>query len=80
MEDAETSQRVILEHLSMITEPAYRRRRPAKLKWHRARKVLPAEEGGGKMVALIATTEEAGIDSMAIEQQLRELLALGPKQ
>jgi hypothetical protein len=56
--------------------PAYRRRWCAKLKWYRAQKVLPAEEGGGEMGTLIATTEENGIDSIAIEQQLRELLAL----
>jgi hypothetical protein len=48
--------------------------------WYRAQKVLPVEEGGGEMGTLIATAEGTGIDSMAIEQQLRELLALEPKQ
>jgi hypothetical protein len=80
IEDAETGQRIILEHLGMMAEPAYRRRWQAKLEWYRAQKVLPAEEGGGETGTLIATTEEAGIDSVAIEKQLRELLALEPKQ
>ena len=76
IEDAETGQRVFLEHLGMMTEPAYRRRWRAKLDWYREQKVLPAEEGGGELGTLVTTTEENGIDSAAIERRLRGLLGL----
>jgi hypothetical protein len=37
IDDAETGQKVFLEHLGMITEPAYRRRWQNKLDWYRFR-------------------------------------------
>jgi hypothetical protein len=76
IEDAETGQRVFLEHLGMMTEPAYRRRWRAKLDWYREQNVLPAEEGEGELGTLVTTTEENGIDSAAIERRLRGLLGL----
>ena len=76
IDDAETGQKVFLEHLGMMVEPAYRRRWQAKLDWYRAQDVLPAEDGGGESGILVTTTEERGIDSAAIQRQLRDLLGL----
>jgi hypothetical protein len=76
IDDAETGKKVFLEHLGMMSEPAYRRRWQAKLEWYRAQDVLPAEDGGGESGILVTTTEERGIDSAAIRRQLSNLLGL----
>ncbi|MBL9063255.1 ATP-dependent RecD-like DNA helicase [Tabrizicola sp.] len=76
IEDAETGRRVFLEHLGLLSEPAYRRRWLAKLNWYRSQGVLPEEEGDGDAGILMTTTEEKGIDSADIEQRLRMLLGL----
>ena len=76
IEDAETGQRVFLEHLGLLSEPAYRRRWLAKLDWYRSQGVLPEDEGEGDAGVLVTTTEEKGIDSAAIERKLRSLLGL----
>ena len=74
IEDAETGQRVFLEHLGLQSEPAYRRRWLAKLDWYRSQGVLPEDEGEGDAGILVTTTEDQGIDSAGIEQKLRALL------
>lgn len=76
VEDAETGKLVFLEHLGLMSEPAYQRRWDAKLVWYRTQGILPAEEGGGDAGILVTTTEERGINSAAIEKQLRSLLDL----
>jgi hypothetical protein len=76
IDDAETGQKVFLEHLGMMTEPAYRRRWQSKLDWYRTQGVLPSEEGGGESGVLVTTTEDRGIDSASIQRQLKDLLAL----
>ena len=76
IEDAETGRRVFLEHLGLLSEPAYRRRWLAKLDWYRSQEVLPEEEGEGDAGVLVTTTEEKGIDSADIELRLRTLLGL----
>ena len=76
IEDAETGRRVFLEHLGLLSEPAYRRRWLAKLDWYRSQGVLPEDEGEGEAGILVTTTEEKGIDSAGIEQKLRALLGL----
>ncbi|MBE0702510.1 MAG: ATP-binding domain-containing protein, partial [Afipia sp.] len=76
IEDAETGRRVFLEHLGLLSEPAYRRRWLAKLDWFRSQGVLPEDEGEGDEGILVTTTEENGIDSAGIEQKLRALLGL----
>ena len=76
IEDSETGMRIILEHLGMLSEPAYRRRWLAKLDWYRAQGVLLEEDGQGEEGILVTTTEEKGIDSASIEQRLRVLLGL----
>jgi hypothetical protein len=76
IEDAETGRRVFLEHLGLLSEPAYRRRWLAKLDWYRSQGVLPEEEGEGDAGILVTTTEEKGIDSADIELRLRTLLGL----
>jgi hypothetical protein len=76
IDDAETGQKVFLEHLGMMAEPAYRRRWQSKLEWYRAQGVLPIEEGGGGLGILVTTTEEHGIDSALIQNQLKQLLAI----
>ncbi len=74
IEDAESGQRVFIEHLGMMAEPAYRRRWEKKLKWYSAQDILPFGDGGGEGGALVTTTEERGIDSAAIERDLRKIL------
>jgi hypothetical protein len=76
IEDAEAGRRVFLEHLGLLSEPAYRRRWLAKLDWYRSQGVLPEDEGEGDAGVLVTTTEEKGIDSAGIEQKLRALLGL----
>lgn len=76
IEDAETGRRVFLEHLGLLSEPAYRRRWISKLDWYRSQGGLPEDEGEGDAGILVTTTEENGIDSAGIEQKLRALLGL----
>ena len=76
IEDAETGRRVFLEHLGLMSDPAYRRRWQAKLDWYRSQGVLPEDEGDGDAGILVTTTEEKGIDSAGIEHKLRVLLGL----
>lgn len=76
IDDAETGQRIFLEHLGMMAEPAYRRRWQSKLDWYRAQGVLPSDEGGGESGTLVTTSEERGIDSASIQLQLKELLGV----
>lgn len=76
IEDAETGQRVILEHLGMMSEPSYRKRWSEKLEWYREQGVRLQEEGGGDAGILLVTTEEGGIDSSRITDQLRAVLSL----
>jgi hypothetical protein len=76
IDDAETGQKVFLEHLGMMAEPAYRRRWQSKLDWYRAQGVLLTDEGGGESGVLVTTTEERGIDSALIQQQLKKLLVI----
>ena len=52
-----------LEHLGLLSEPAYRRRWLAELDWYRSQGVLPEDEGEGEVGILVTTTEEKGIDS-----------------
>ena len=76
IDNSETGKRVFLEHLGMMTEPAYKGRWQRKLAWYRAQEVKPVEEGEGEGGTLLTTTEERGINSATIERQLRELLGL----
>ena len=76
IEDAESGHRIFLEHLGMMSEPAYRERWRAKLAWYRSNGVLPIEEGEGDAGILVTTTENKGIDSAAIGEQIRKLLGL----
>ncbi|WP_442580322.1 ATP-dependent DNA helicase [Mesorhizobium sp. ASY16-5R] len=76
IEDAETGQRVFLEHLGMMSEPSYRKRWEEKLAWYRAQDVRLHEDGGGEAGILLVTTEEGGIDSSGITNQLKAVLAL----
>ena len=76
IEDAETGRRVFLEHLGLLSEPAYRRRWLAKLDWYRSQGILPEDEGEGEVGMLVTTTEENGINSAEIALKLRTLLGL----
>ena len=69
IEDAETGRRVLLEHLGLLSEPAYRRRWLAKLDWYRSPGVLPEDEGEGDAGILVTTTEEKGINSAGIQAE-----------
>jgi len=71
IEDAETGQRVFLEHLGLLHNSAYKRRWDAKVEWYRDQGVLSAEEGEGDGGLLLTTTEENGFDSAVVEKKLR---------
>ena len=76
IDDAESGRRVFLEHLGMMSEPAYERRWAAKLNWYRDQGVLPIDEGQGEAGILLTTTEEKGLNSAAIEQLLRKTFSV----
>jgi hypothetical protein len=75
IDDAETGQRIILEHLGMLDEPAYQRRWEAKRAWYHKHGIREGPEGG-ENGTLFTTDERTGIDCEKIEQRLRELLNL----
>lgn len=76
IEDAESGRRVFLEHLGMMSDPSYRSRWESKLNWYRSNGILPIDEGEGNTGILVTTTEDKGIDSVHIEQQIRNVLGL----
>lgn len=76
IEDAETGQRVYLEHLGLLSEPAYRRRWQAKLEWYRSQGILPDGEGEGYSGILMTTTEEKGINSAEISDRIRNIMRI----
>ena len=71
---AASGRRIFLEHLGMMSEPAYRESWQAKLAWYRSNGVMPIEEGEGDAGILITTSEDEGINSEAIEGQIRSFL------
>ena len=77
IEDMESGLTFYWEHCGMLHVPSYRRRWKEKLKWYRAQKILPQEEGGGKNGTLIVTRDEANgsIDSAKITSLIMDLLS-----
>jgi hypothetical protein len=58
------------EHLGMMSDPGYKKRWGAKLKWYRQNRILPHEEGGGSNGTLIITEDNKrqGISSKEIDE------------
>lgn len=75
IDDAETGQRIFLEHLGMLDEPAYRRRWEAKRVWYQQHGVREAPDNG-ETGTLLTTDEINGINCETIQAQLRQILSL----
>lgn len=74
IDDAASGEKIYLEHLGMLSTPAYRKRWEKKLRWYRDQGILPVEEGGGENGTLITTSEERGFDEPSIRAHLRRAL------
>jgi hypothetical protein len=75
IEDAETGQIIIWEHLGLLHDPVYRKRWEVKLAWYRGEGVLPWKEGGGSRATLVITQddERGGIDTGEIDRIIEEV-------
>ena len=75
--DDDTGARYYWEHLGLLHNPDYAARWKRKLDAYREASILPHEEGGGKAGTLIVTRddERGGIDTQAIADRIREVLA-----
>ena len=75
IEDDETGELILWEHLGMMIDPKYRERWRKKLDWYRDQGVLPYDQGGGSRGILITTQddERGGINSEEIEKLIRRL-------
>ncbi len=73
IEDAATGETYIWEHLGMLSNPQYARAWERKQAWYAASGV---ERGGGDVATLIVTTddERGGIDSVQVQEQIRQIL------
>ncbi len=75
VEDADTGQRVLIEHLGMLDRPDYVQRWRAKLAWYAAAGVRPIEEGNAPIV-LLTTAEEGGFDAAAVKARISKAFGL----
>lgn len=75
IEDDETGQLILWEHLGMMVDPKYRERWNQKLAWYHDQGVLPYDEGGGTRGVLVTTQddERGGINSEEIERLIQRL-------
>jgi len=76
IDDEDTGLLYYWEHCGMLSDPAYRRRWDAKLKWYRDHKILPHTEGGGENGILIVTedTRAGAISSQEILRIIRSVI------
>ena len=58
IEDADSGQLILWEHLGMLKDPGYRERWNNKLAWYRSQEILPSDEGGGSRGTLIITRDD----------------------
>ena len=60
----------------MMSDPDYKRRWEAKLKWYKQNKILPYEEGGGANGILIVTEDnkKQGISSKDIDRVINSTI------
>ncbi len=75
IEDAESGQLILWEHLGMLRDPSYRKRWEDKLAWYRKEGVLPRSEGGSARATLVITRDDdrGGIDTGEIDHLIDEL-------
>ena len=76
IEDATSGQRIILEHLGMLSQTSYKERWNKKLEWYRSQGVIPKDEGENEETILMTTTEEDIKDDSKIEKKLKDILGL----
>ncbi len=78
IEDSETGQLILWEHLGMLKDPGYRERWKNKLNWYQNQGIIPLENGGGNRGTLVITKddERGGIDSEQIEKIIQGLFCL----
>ncbi len=78
IEDAASGLKVYWEHLGMLPNTSYRRRWEEKLAWYRRNHILPEAEGGGRngMLVMSEDTPAGGMDSAALDRQMRRIFSL----
>jgi hypothetical protein len=73
VEDAETGNLVLIEHLGMLNDPNYRRKWEVKKEWYYEQGIT--EKGGVRGFLIITKDDQqGGIDSQEITQRLEEVL------
>ena len=77
IEDDDTGDKYIWEHLGMLRDSYYKRRWQEKEQWYRDNCILPHEEGGGCNGTLIVTQDDlrGGIDSSGISQLIEDVFS-----
>lgn len=77
IDDAETGQRVLIEHLGMMDRPDYVRRWKLKEAWYRTAGVaMDGGQNAGSAPLLLTTTEIGGFDAAAVKAQISTALGL----
>ncbi|GLY21613.1 AAA family ATPase [Micromonospora sp. NBRC 101691] len=71
--DTDLGEKVIWEHLGMLSDPRYARKWEQKKAWYARNGVLPAEEGGGSQATLVVTAEHDGVDFPAWRRLAQEV-------
>lgn len=79
IEDVDTGETYLWEHLGMLHLSTYRRRWERKLAWYRSNGIVPIEGGGGSRGALVTTRDDdaGGLDSRRVRGVIDELWATG---
>lgn len=75
IDDPASGEKVIWEHLGMLSVPAYKESWERKLKWYAKQGVVP---GGGPNGTLVTSEDSpgGGIDSKALDDQIRQVFSL----
>ncbi|MEW2329434.1 AAA family ATPase [Micromonospora chersina] len=74
--DTDLGEKVIWEHLGMLSDPRYARKWQLKKDWYARNGVVPAEEGGGQQGALVVTADQGGVDFPAWRRLAQEVFGL----
>ncbi|MCX7598141.1 MAG: ATP-dependent RecD-like DNA helicase, partial [Armatimonadetes bacterium] len=76
IEDSATGKTVYWEHCGLLADPAYVARWNRKKEWYKRHGILPAEDGGGELGALIETRDnkDGGISVPEIDRVIKRFL------
>jgi hypothetical protein len=76
VDDPASGVTVIWEHLGMLTVPEYKRSWERKLAWYAKNGVLPGDGGSNGCLVTSEDTPNGGIDSRALEEQIRRVFSV----